>query len=146
MTPVKRFFLVTICVSCFIFNTTTAQTSKSDCQGFRDSLLHKFVYKGADQMPAPVGGINLFFRQLTKQLRLSAVQQQIMTHFVVGFVIEKDGTINGTRIIKGYSTDTRDLGKQILAVIKQTRWQPALCNGKPVAFLYVLPFNIELEE
>jgi hypothetical protein len=138
--------ITTICFSCFILNQSIAQSKQSNCSGVQDTILHKFVYTSVDKMPEPIGGIIALSKSLSKQLKYSSAREEPIGRVIVAFVVEKNGTIRGGRIVRDFSDEGYFFGKQILIVVKHSKWKPGLCNGKQVAVLYTLPINIDSEE
>jgi protein TonB len=63
---------------------------------------------------------------------------------IVQFVVEKDGSLTGIKILRdpGYG-----LGKEAERVLKsvKTKWSPGIQNGKPVRASYNLPITINVK-
>jgi periplasmic protein TonB len=140
------FVIIFICLQLLVFKCATAQSQKSACSGLQDTLLHKVVYKFVDEMPEPVGGLASFYKYLSKQIKYPSSSQEIGGRIIVAFVIEKNGTIDGERIVKDFASGNHDLGKQVLDAIKHYQWKPGSCNGKPVPVLYFIPLTIDTSQ
>jgi len=138
-------FLVIIGVSC-LFLSAVAQTKKSDCPGFQDTVLHKFVYKFTDVMPEPQGGIEKVFKLITKYLKYPTGDASYSGRVIVAFVIEPNGSIDGQRTMNDPSGSKHVFSKQLLDILGSVKWKPGYCNGKAVPVLYSLPVAIEVGE
>jgi len=133
-----------ICLSCFVFKSAEAQDTK--LTGYQDTLLHKFIYTSADQLPRPKGGLEILIKQLSKTIRFPAGEADCEGRVIVAFVIEPNGKIDGERVIREPSGDKQIFSKQIFEVVKSIKWKPAKRNGKAVPFLYTLPVTIDVTE
>ncbi|MCR8561634.1 energy transducer TonB [Mucilaginibacter sp. BJC16-A38] len=142
----NRFMIFAICLSCFVFNAASAQTKKFNCSVFKDTLLHKIIYKQADIIPEPEGGMAAVSRLIAKELKYPSGDSEYIGKIIIAFVIEPNGKIDGKRIIKDPSGKGQLLSKQLFKIIDEIKWTPAFCKGKAVPFLYSIPVNINLEE
>jgi O-phosphoseryl-tRNA(Cys) synthetase len=124
--------------------TAFAQIKKVDCKNQKDSVLHRIVYTDVDTRPEPLIGLGNLNVQIGKSIKFSQGFEEFQGHVTVGFVVEKNGSIDGTRIVKDISKHF--FADQIIKVLKRSRWKPGLCNGKPVPVLYLLPFYIGISE
>jgi hypothetical protein len=131
-----------VCLSCFVFTDSIAQTNKDTCVGKQDSILHKFVYNKVDEAPEPEGGLDKMGDVLMKNIKLPQDSSFYAGSAIVVFVIEPNGTIDGKRITRDSSGDKQLLGKHVLDIISKIKWKPAKCNGQPVPCLYALPVHI----
>lgn len=134
-----KLIMFAICLSCFVFNEVSAQTIKFNCSVFKDTLTHKIIYKQADTIPEPEGGIQALSLAIARKLRAPV---DFSGRIIVAFIVEANGTIDGKRVIKDESGKEEVFGKQILNLINNVKWKPALCNGKAVPFLYSLPSSL----
>jgi protein TonB len=69
----------------------------------------------------------------------------VVDRVIVAFVVEKNGKIDGSRVIKDLSVN-HVLSRQLLKIVSGIKWSPGILNGRPVAVLYELPITIDLEE
>jgi hypothetical protein len=63
----KVFWLCLLIPAYFNVNIVAAQSKKSSRSGFRDSILHRFVYRFVDTQPEPDGGAEKLFSKLLKK-------------------------------------------------------------------------------
>lgn len=71
-----------------------------------------------------------------------AIIQRLEGKVYVQIVIEKDGSINNVKILRGADSL---LNNEAVRVVKEMpRWTPGTIKGKPVAVSYTLPINFAL--
>ena len=61
----------------------------------------------------------------------------------MSIVVERDGSISITKLIKGIGSGCDEEAIRILKLMP--RWKSAKQNGKPVASLYSLPIRFEFD-
>ena len=91
------------------------------------------------------GGMDKMFDYLSKNIKYptEALNEGIQGKVYVEFVVEKDGSISNSRIIRGigYGCD-----KEALRVINEMpNWAPGTLNGEPVRVKHILPLNFKLK-
>ncbi|MFT7121215.1 MAG: TonB family protein [Neolewinella sp.] len=66
---------------------------------------------------------------------------------VIGFVVEANGIISKARILRdpGANLGLSAL-RSVIGMAKEVRWRPAIKDGKPVRFNFVLPVRFRIEE
>lgn len=93
------------------------------------------------EKPKYPGGLQNFYKDLSKQFK-TPEKEGLKGQLVIGFVIEKDGSVVETKILKdiGYGT-----GEEAMRVIKLVKkWIPGkLENGIAVRTAYSLPITIQ---
>lgn len=102
------------------------------------------VLKTVEQLPEFPGGIVMFMKWLTRNLKYppQAQQQKIQGKVVVSFIINKDGSIASPTIV--HSADPL-LDREALRVIKMMpRWKPGVQDGKPCRTMFAIPVNFVL--
>lgn len=71
----------------------------------------------------------------------SCIEQGISGRVYISFVVEKDGTCTGHKVLRGIAA-APEIDREALRVIRMlTGFQPAMQNGKPVRFQYTIPIN-----
>jgi hypothetical protein len=141
-----RLLVLTTCLSLLLLSCHHRQDKKFNCQGFQDTLLHKFVYKTADVLPQPVGGVEAISKAIDRNFKFPSGDVDFSGKVQVAFVVEPDGTIDGKRTIYDPSGKDSLFSKQLLNILNNTKWKPALCNGTKVPCLYIFPLNITLQD
>ncbi|OXA79800.1 TonB protein C-terminal [Flavobacterium aquidurense] len=105
--------------------------------------LEEKVYsvKEVSEKPTYPGGLQNFYKDLSKQYK-APEKIGLKGQIIIGFVIEKDGSVVETKILKdlGYGT-----GEEAVRNIKLTKkWIPGkLENGTAVRTAYSLPITIQ---
>lgn len=99
---------------------------------------------GLQVQPEFPGGVAAFLSYVQKNFRIPEVDQDMTARIYVQFVVEKDGSLTGIKILRdpGYG-----LGKEAERVLKsvKTKWSPGIQNGKPVRASYNLPITINIK-
>lgn len=102
------------------------------------------VTETAEEIPQFPGGDSAMFEYLTKNLKYpaKAAAANEEGRVVVKFVVEADGSIGETEIIRSASPS---LDAEAVRLIKSMpRWTPGKINGQAVACTYTLPINFKL--
>ena len=72
-----------------------------------------------------------------------AAENGISGRVVVGFVVEKDGSISHVQVLRGVDPS---LDKEAVRVVKaMPRWNPGMQNGSPVRVKYNVPVQFKLQ-
>jgi protein TonB len=72
-----------------------------------------------------------------------AAENGISGRVVVGFVVEKDGSISNVQVLRGVDPS---LDKEAVRVVKaMPRWNPGMQNGSPVRVKYNVPVQFKLQ-
>lgn len=138
-------FIVIFSLSGLVSNGAIAQNKREECQGQKDSLLNKYVFHTADEPAKPEGGIEALYRMLAKRLRYPVEYDEYYGRVIIGFVVEPNGKIDGKRVIKDPVAE-KIFSKQLFKIIDEIKWNPAICNGRPVPYMMMLPVSIGLSE
>jgi len=142
---IVRYSMLTGCLCCVTLGTIVAQNKKPNCPAVKDSLLHKFVYTQADKTAAPEGGIEGLYRVMAKNLRYPEDGTDYESRVIIAFVVEPNGKVDGKRVIKEFGTE-KIFSKQLFKILDSIKWSPAICNGRAVPFLTMLPIGVGLSE
>lgn len=106
-----------------------------------DSSNVEHIYKKAYQNPAPTKGMNNFYSYIGKSMRIpNAARNTVFGKIYLTFVIETDGSIVETKIIKGLGYGLNEEAIRVLKNYKE--WAPGVMRGIPVRVLYSLPITI----
>ncbi len=95
-----------------------------------------------DILPSFVGGeeaLNLYFRR-NIVYPSGALQRDEQAKVIVKFVVEKDGSIGVSEVVKGgmYAS----LNAEALRVVKKMpKWNPGMSGGKPARVYFYVPIN-----
>lgn len=72
-----------------------------------------------------------------------AKRAQVEGKVMVGFVVEKDGSITDVRVVKGIGAGCDEEAVRVTKLMG--RWRPGKQNGKPVRVRMVIPFQFKLQ-
>ena len=102
------------------------------------------VFEVVEQMPAFPGGDVALMRYLQENVHYPtiALENDVQGRVVVGFVVEKDGSITDVRVIK---SQDRALDHEAVRVVKSMpRWTPGKIDGAAVRVEYQVPVVFRL--
>jgi protein TonB len=102
------------------------------------------IFIAAETMPEFVGGDTELSKFMSKNIFYPklAKENNIEGRVIVRFVVEKDGLISNTDILRklGFGCD-----EEVIRLIKSMpKWVPGKQNGKPVRVYYTLPIVFKL--
>lgn len=103
------------------------------------------VFAFVEVMPEYPGGEDALIRFLQKNLRYpaEAASKNIQGSVMVEFIVEKDGSISNSRIMKGIGGGCNE---ESLRVIKlMPKWKPAKQAGEFVRVYYAVPITFRLQ-
>lgn len=116
-----------------------------DGDGFEDEVVDDQIYVGAEQSPAPVGGLPAFYSYVQKNLRYPsrAKRMNVQGKVYVEFVVDKDGSLSDIKILKGIGSGCDE---EALRVLKNApNWKPGKQRGRPVRVRMTVPIIFRLQ-
>ena len=93
-------------------------------------LLGTLVANDNVQLPKEVVPFELYAHELP------IIHDVYEGKMLVSFVIDEEGNVNSVEIVDSFNVELNDL---VLNKVKQTKYQPAIQNGRPVRVRYQLP-------
>lgn len=102
------------------------------------------VYTVPETEPEFPGGLAAIYSHIAKTMRYPLIAQEngVQGKVIVGFIIEKDGSISDLKVIQSVSSD---LDKEAMRVIGTLpRFTPGKVNGVPVRTQMSLPITLRL--
>ena len=109
-----------------------------------ESVDENGVYMKCDQMPMYPGGMQELMKYLQKNIKYpdEAKKKGIQGRVIVQFIVEKDGNIKDTKVIRGVDSS---LDNEALRVINaMPKWEPGKHNGEAVSVKYTVPVAFKL--
>lgn len=103
------------------------------------------VYEKAEIMPEFPGGEQAMMDFVAKNVTYpkEAMEKEISGRVLVGFIVEKDGSITETEVVKGIGGGCDE---EALRVVKaMPKWKPGKQDGKPVRVHFLLPIIFKLQ-
>jgi periplasmic protein TonB len=109
----------------------------------KDSLENK-VYAVVEKTAEFPGGQDKFYKFFNKNMRYPADARRkgIEGNVFVRFIIEKDGAITNTEIVKGVSEDLDMEAKRVINAMPN--WSAGEKDGRKVRQMYTLPIQFKL--
>jgi TonB family protein len=97
------------------------------------------VFQRVETIPEFKGGIPAFMKFLNKNIKYpkQARQDNIEGRVILTFVVEKDGTLTGLRILRGVSPEIDQEALRVMGI--SPPWTPGTQNGKPVRVQFSIP-------
>ena len=97
-----------------------------------------------EEQPAPVGGMSAFKQFLKKNLKYpnQARRMGIEGKVFVQFVVDKDGSLNDIKVLKGIGGGCDEEAVRVLK--KHPKWSPGKQRGRPVKVRMVIPVFFKL--
>jgi len=102
------------------------------------------VFTAVEWQPTFPGGEQAFQRFLASNIKYPAKARANKTEgrVIATFVIEKDGSLTGIKIIRGIGDGADEEAARVLSL--SPKWKPGVQNGKPVRVQYSVPINFWL--
>ena len=103
------------------------------------------VFDVVEQMPSFPGGPSALMQYLASNIKYPVVAEEngVQGRVIVTFVVEKDGSITGVRVVKSVDPS---LDKEAQRVVKSMpKWIPGKQNGSAVRVKYTVPVTFRLQ-
>lgn len=128
-----------VCVLCFAQSDSTVVFSVSKASS--DTSL---IFTFAEKMPEYPGGDAELMRYIRSTMQYPQMEKDnhISGKVIIRFVIEKDGTVSNTTVVKSASPG---IDREVMRVLKTMRFSPAMQQGKPVRVYYNLPMYVDIK-
>jgi TonB family protein len=96
-------------------------------------------------MPEYPGGGAAIFKYLAQNIRYpkKARENGTQGRVVVQFVVDKDGSIDDIKVVKGVSWELNDEAKRVIK--KMPKWKPGTIGGEPARMQSFLPVMFRLK-
>lgn len=131
--------LATLSVLVFLFVANTNATAQNK-KAANDKVLEK-----AEVMPEFPGGEQAMMQFVADNVKYpqEAIDKEISGRVMVGFVVEKDGSISDVKVVKGIGGGCDE--EAVRVVNAMPKWKPGMDKGKPVRVSYIMPFTFKLQ-
>ena len=97
-----------------------------------------------EQLPEFPGGMQAFMSHISKSIRYPWIckEQKIQGNVLVGFVVEKDGSVSNVSALKKVHAN---LNTEAIRVVKSSpKWKPGLVEGQPARVQMAVYVNFKL--
>lgn len=104
------------------------------------------VFQIVDEMPQYPGGEEALMKYAAENIKYpqEAKDKNIAGRVFVSFVVEKDGSVNEVKVMRGIGGGCDE---EAVRVIKSMpKWQPGKMKGEPVRVSYMMPINFKLND
>ena len=128
---------LSVLVLLFVVNTNaTAQNKKA---------ANDKVYEKVEVMPEFPGGDQAMMDFVAKNVVYpqEARDKEISGRVMVGFIVEKDGSISDAKVVKGIGGGCDE--EAVRVVKAMPKWKPGKEKGKPVRVSFMMPFAFKLQ-
>lgn len=108
------------------------------------TLVIEPILEVADKMPSFPGGEVELYKYIAEHVKHTpcALETGVKGKLFTEFVVEKDGSITGVKILRGLGCG---LDEMVTKVVKNMpKWEPGEQKGKPVRVKFTLPIKFEL--
>lgn len=131
----KFLLLILICFAQNIFSQETAKANTTDDEN------KVYNTQGVDTVPQFAGGMDYFYKFIAQNYIVPKEKPVFVKGKVyVTFIVEKDGSLSETKILKDIGFGTGNEALRILQLCP--KWSPGKLKGKEVRVLYALPIVI----
>ena len=121
----------------FMANTTvTAQNKKAASDKVYEKVEVMPEFPGGDQAMMDFVAKNVVYPQ-------EARDKEISGRVMVGFIVEKDGSISDAKVVKGIGGGCDE--EAVRVVNAMPKWKPGKQKSKPVRVSFMMPFNFKLQ-
>lgn len=137
---------------------STMETGEQYTAHYRDSLIREAyavssssadtVFLVTDQAATFVGGMKLFYQQISKELRYpeQAVENELEGTVYIQFDITPEGKTVNVLVRKGIGSGCNEEAIRVFTKInEQAQWEPAVHKGRPVKSRLILPVSFRLQ-
>lgn len=141
----KLKFLLSIPLMLLVVFFLGMTNSGRDLKGFTErSLQEEEPYRFVDEMPAYPGGVDALHSFISSNVVYpqKAKQEQIQGRVMVGFIVEKDGSVSNVKVLKGIGGGCDEEAVRVTKLMD--KWTPGKQKGKPVRVEIVVPFEFKL--
>ncbi|HSD13082.1 MAG TPA: energy transducer TonB [Flavobacterium sp.] len=108
-----------------------------------DSLNNTYTYKNVEVQAMPKKSMQDFYRKFISNFNAPEVKSHVKEiRVLLGFVIEKDGSISEIKTIRSDNADFDQTAKKVLS--KMENWIPAVHRGKTLRSQFSLPITIKI--
>lgn len=135
-------YILLLLVCCHFIVATRAQTATSP--DANEPILNEVEVDSAAKF---AGGQIMLYSIINEHIQFpqEALNQGTNGRIITSLIIEKNGTISDRQILRGTEGPLTEEALRLLELIPDT-WNPAMKNGKPVRYRYILPISFHIDE
>ena len=131
--------LATLSVLAILFTVNTTATAQNK------KTSNDKVFEKVEDMPEFPGGEQAMMKFVAENVQYpeEAKEKEISGRVLVGFIVEKDGSVNEVKIVRGIGGGCDE--EAVRVVKAMPKWKPGKEKGKPVRVSYMMPFTFKLQ-
>ena len=132
-------FLATLSVLALLLIVNTNAMAQNK-KAANDKVLEK-----AEVMPEFPGGEQAMMKFVSENVQYpeKAKEKEISGRVLVGFIVEKDGSVNEVKIVQGIGGGCDE--EAVRVVKAMPKWKPGKQDGKTVRVSYTMPFFFKMQ-
>ena len=103
------------------------------------------VLEKAEVMPEFPGGEQAMMKFVAENVQYpeEAKEKEISGRVLVSFIVEKNGSINEVKVMKGIGGGCNEEAVRVISAMP--KWKPGKQEGKPVRVSYMMPITYKLQ-
>jgi len=143
--PVAAVLMVVGCKPATVEKADTKEAQMDEATVVEDDTIYETLVHPVEVDPEFPGGNEALYKYLAQNIKYpeKAKADKIEGRVVVGFVIEKDGSISNAEVRRSVNVE---MDAEALRVINaMPKWQPGTMEGKPVRVHYNIPITFKLQ-
>ena len=131
--------LTTLSVLAILFTVNTTATAQNK------KTSNDKVFEKVEDMPEFPGGEQAMMDFVSKNVVYpkEAQEKGISGRVMVNFIVEKDGSVNEVKIVRGIGGGCDE--EAVRVVKAMPKWKPGKEKGKPVRVSYIMPIFFKLQ-
>lgn len=126
--------ILTFCIALLAFSGLYAQTTQADANDNK-------VFTIVQQKPEFQGDINTWLSNNLVYPK-QAIDSNIQGTVYVSFIVERDGSVSGTKVIRGVNNLLDNESIRVVSIMP--KWTPGMQNGQTVRVQYMIPIHFTL--
>ena len=121
-----------------------AMCKKSEIKESRDQPQDEVLFTVVEKMPEYPGGDDARIKFMVENIKYpeEARQKGITGTVYVTFVVEKDGTVQHVKILRGIGSGCDEEALRVISLMP--KWNPGMQRGKPVRIQFNMPIKFHL--
>ena len=126
--------------------SVSAPEGEKEVADVKIALVDEEIYQVVEQIPEFKGGMQALMKYLTSNINYpqEAKDKNIQGRSLIGFVVEKDGSITDVEVARSSGNDLLDQ-ESVRVVKSMPKWNPGKQKGKVVRTRFVLPVMFRLQ-
>jgi TonB family protein len=126
------------------YGPTNLMINEVKVDGSGEQPVDNQVFTNVEILPSFPGGLEAFGKFLSENLKYptKARENNIQGRVFLQFVVEKDGSLSGMKVVRGIGYGCDEEAVRVLAI--SPKWNPGKQNGKLVRVSYTIPIFFQM--